>query len=89
MPEFKDRIAVLEQQLAKLRERRRVQESQRQRADAQRARKTELQRRQLVGTVLLGMVERGEIAEAQLRKWMNAGLTRAEDRALFGLEQPP
>ena len=89
MPELKDRIAMLEQQLSKLRERRRVQDSQRQRVQAQRAKKSELQKRLLVGGVVLGMVERGEIAEAQLKKWMNAGLTRAEDRALFGLEQPP
>lgn len=89
MPELKDRIAMLEQQLSKLRERRRVQDSQRQRVQAQRAKKSELQKRLLVGGVVLRMVERGEIAEAQLKKWMNAGLTRAEDRALFGLEQPP
>jgi hypothetical protein len=33
---------------------------------------------------VLAKVERGEIAEADLRRWLDTALTREDDRALFG-----
>jgi hypothetical protein len=40
----------------------------------------------LAGAVLLAKVETGEFEEEILKDWMSAGLTRDDDRALFGLE---
>jgi hypothetical protein len=87
MAELKDRIATLEEELKQLRTRRRVQDGRRQRLETQQAKKTELRKRLLVGGVVLAKVARGEIAPADLLKWMTAELTRPEDRALFGV--PP
>lgn len=48
---------------------------------AQRERKV-----QLVGEVVLGLVERGQWDESEFRKMMENALTRAADRALFEFE---
>jgi hypothetical protein len=44
-----------------------------------------LRRKILAGAVLLAKVEAKEFDEAVLRAWMDRALTRADDRALFGL----
>jgi hypothetical protein len=45
-----------------------------------------LRRKILVGAVVLAKVEAKEFDERVLRQWMDRELTRAEDRALFGLD---
>jgi hypothetical protein len=39
-----------------------------------------------VGAVILAKVEAGEIEERTLKQWLNPAVTKAEDRALFGLQ---
>jgi len=51
-----------------------------------RSRHEELRRKILVGAVVLAKVEAKEFDERVLRQWMDRELTRAEDRALFGLD---
>lgn len=85
MNKMEERIASMEQQLKALKERHQKAESRRKREEAQQARKDEARRRVVAGTVVLEKVERGEIAEAQFRKWLDSALTEAEDRALFKL----
>jgi large subunit ribosomal protein L7/L12 len=53
---------------------------------AKKSRGEELRRKILAGAVLLSKVETGEFEEATLKTWMSVALTRAEDRALFGLK---
>lgn len=89
MTELKDRIVTLEEQLKQMRARRRVQDTRRQRLESQQAKKAKLRKQLLVGSVVLAKVERGEIAEAEFRKWMDRGLTRAEDRVLLDLCPSP
>jgi hypothetical protein len=43
----------------------------------------------LVGAVILAKVEHGEWPQERLREWMDQVLTRADDRALFGLLPVP
>jgi len=40
----------------------------------------------LVGAVVLSKVEAGDFEEVVLKAWMDAALSRPEDRILFGLE---
>ncbi len=50
-----------------------------------RSRKEDTRRKILVGAVVLGLVEKGKLEEATLRRWLDAALTRADDRAIVGL----
>jgi hypothetical protein len=45
-----------------------------------------LRRKILAGAVLLAKMEDGSFDEKILNGWMDQALTKAEDRALFGLE---
>jgi len=70
-----ERITGLEQQLKQLRTRQ-------QRIDA---RKRDTRRKILVGAIVLAKVEQGELDAGLLRGWLDAALTRKDDRELFGL----
>jgi len=85
MKKMEERIATMEQQLKTLKERHQKSETKRKREEAQRAKKDDSRRKFLTGSVILEKVDRGEIDEAQLRKWLDSVLTQPEDRALFGL----
>ena len=85
MKKMEDRIASMEQQLKALKERRLKAEAKRKREEAQRAKRDSARRVLLAGTVVLEKVDRGEINEADFRKWLDSALTQAEDRALFSL----
>jgi hypothetical protein len=50
------------------------------------ARREETRRKFLVGAVVLARVEKGLLEESVLRQWMDGALERAEDRALFSLD---
>jgi hypothetical protein len=39
----------------------------------------------LVGAIVLAKVDQGGLQESTLRGWLDTTLTRADDRALFGL----
>jgi len=54
-------------------------------AAVKKSRGEELRRKIFAGAVLLSKVEKGEFEEETLKAWMAVALTRAEDRALFGL----
>ncbi len=82
MPE---RIASMEQELKALKERHHEAETKRKRDEAQKAKKDDTRRKLLAGTVLLAIVERGEITQAQFRQWLDSALTQPKDRALFDL----
>jgi hypothetical protein len=49
------------------------------------ARRDETRRKILVGAIVFAKVEQGVIQESTLRGWLEKALTRADDRALFGL----
>ena len=52
------------------------------------ARRPDTRRKILVGAIILAQLERGEIDEKKFRAMLDKALTRADDRALFGLPQP-
>lgn len=81
------RIAQLEERLRQLRAREQAVESRRRVLESRRARKADTRRKILVGAVVLAKVEQGELPRERLRTWLDAALTRADDRGLFGLHQ--
>lgn len=78
-------IDRLEARLRQLKARKHRVESRSRALESRRARKDDTRRKILVGAVVLAKVEQGVVVEAELRGWLDAGLTRGDDRALFGL----
>ena len=80
-----ERIARQEEKLKQLRtQQARIQARSRALA-SRRARKDDTRRKILVGAVVLAKVDQGVLEEEKLRTWLDAALTRADDRELFDL----
>jgi len=79
-------IAELEEKLRQLKARQQAVEARRRTLESRRERKADTRRKILVGAIVLAKVERGEISESDLKRWLDQALVRAEDRALFGLQ---
>ena len=80
-----DRIETLETKLQQLKVRQQRIAARKAALLSRRARKDDTRRKILVGAVILAKVEQGDFDERQLRRWLDKALTRADDRALFGL----
>jgi len=85
MPKLDDQISTLQEKLHQLKLRQQRQDARRRASDALRERKATTRRRILVGGVVLAKVQQGEIDNELFRRWLDQALTRADDRALFGL----
>jgi hypothetical protein len=77
-------IAQLEAKLRQLKAREQAVEARRRTLESRRERKADTRRKILVGAIVLARVERGDLPEAELRQWLEAALTRDDDRRLFG-----
>jgi hypothetical protein len=88
MANISGRIDALEQRLKQLKVKQQQMEVRRRSVESRRARRDDLRRKILVGAVVLAKVEQGGFQDATLRGWLDAALTRADDRALFGLTPP-
>ena len=89
MPGIEDRIADLERRLKQAKALKQQQVARERAADKKRQRSEETRRKILVGAVILATVEHGEWPKVRLRELMDKALTRADDRALFGLLPVP
>jgi hypothetical protein len=89
MPRLYDRIATLEERLKQLRSKQQRQEARRRALETRRSRRDDTRRKILVGAIVLAKIEQGEFDDSRLRQWLNEGLTRADDRALFELAIKP
>jgi hypothetical protein len=87
MPKVDERIQALEAKLKQLKVQQQRSEQRARTIAARRSRHDELRRKILVGAVVLAKVESKEFDEQILKKWMDRELTRADDRALFGLDR--
>ena len=85
MPKLDDQISTLQEKLTQLKLRQQRLDARKRAIDALRERKATTRRKILVGGIVLAKVEHGEIDSEQFRGWLDRALTRAEDRALFGL----
>ena len=80
-----DKITQLEEKLRQLRAREQAVDARRRILESRRRRKDDTRRKILVGAIVLAKVEQGELDSGQLRRWLEAALTRPDDRGLFGL----
>jgi hypothetical protein len=89
MAKIDERIEALESKLKQLRVQHQRKEARARALAARRARGGELRRKILVGAVVLAKIEQGVFEEAVLRGWLDAALSRQDDRALFELPPMP
>ena len=85
MPKLDERITGLEEKLKQLRTRQQRIEARKRALLSRRERAADTRRKILVGAIVLAKVEQGELDAGLLRGWLDAALTRADDRALFNL----
>jgi hypothetical protein len=85
MKNMNERIATLEDKLRQMKARQQRTEDKRKRLEARKSKKDEQRRRLLVGAIVLGKVQRGELAQKDVREWLDTELERPVDRALFDL----
>jgi len=79
------KITELEAKLKQLKERQQAVEARQRTLESRRSRKADTRRKILVGAVVLAKVERGELSESDLRRWLDQALVRSDDRGLFGI----
>ncbi len=89
MPGIDDRIADLERRLKQAKALKQQQLARERAVEKKRQRSDDTRRKILVGAVILAKIEHGEWPKERLREWMDKALTRADDRALFGLLPVP
>jgi|SRR5271168_2443515 len=89
MAKLDDQISTLQEKLSQLKLRQQHLDARKRAIETLRERKAEMRRKILVGGIVLAKVEQGEIDNQQLRGWLDQGLRRADDRALFGLPALP
>jgi hypothetical protein len=80
-----ERIQTLEERLRQLKAKQQRVAARKRTLESRRSRREDTRRKILVGAIVLAKVEQGGIEEAVLRGWLEGALTRADDRALFGL----
>jgi chromosome segregation ATPase len=84
-PKLDERISSLETRLKQLKTRQARLEARKKALASRRARKDDTRRKILAGAIVLARVAQGQIPEAEFRAWLDAALTRSDDRALFDL----
>ncbi len=85
MAKLDAQISVLQERLTQLKLRQQRVDARKRAIQAERERKAEMRRRILVGTLVLAKVRDGGLDANVLRAWLDSGLTRTSDRALFDL----
>lgn len=88
MATIDERIATLEAKLKQEKARKQLIEARKRAAESKLKRSQDTRRKILVGAAILGKVERGEWPREKLLALLDATLTRADDRALFDLQEP-
>ena len=84
-----ERISSLEQRLGQLRAQRQRDDQRKRTFESRKARKEDTRRKILIGALVLARVQQGRFSEEELKSWLDEALTRADDRALFGLSASP
>ena len=86
MPKIEERIETLQERLKQLKVRQARVEARKRALLSRRARKDDTRRKILVGAIVMGKAESGELDPQLFRQWLDQGLVRDDDRALFELE---
>lgn len=81
----REQIEKLEARLKQLKVQQARLEARRRQQQAAQARRDDTRRQILVGTLILERVRAGQFPETELKRWLDAALSRPSDRALFDL----
>ena len=87
MVKIDERIASLETRLKQLKTRQARLEARKKSLASKRARQDDTRRKILAGAIVLAKVDQGVLDRSTFHAWLDAALTRPDDRALFDL--PP
>jgi hypothetical protein len=85
MVKLDERISSLETRLKQLKTRQARVDARKRALASRRARQDDTRRKILVGAIVLTRVDQGRLPQSELRAWLDAALTRPDDRALFDL----
>lgn len=85
MAKIAERIETLEVRLKQLKVKQQRVEARKRSLESHRVRRDDTRRKILVGAIVLAKVDQGVFDAAVLNGWLDAALSRADDRALFGL----
>ena len=85
MAKIEERIETLKERLKQLETRKARAEGRKRSLLARRARKDDTRRKILAGAIVLAKVETGDLDPKTFQKWLDQGLVRDDDRALFEL----
>lgn len=80
-----ERISALKEKLKQEQAKKASIEARKRAAEAKKSRSEATRKKVLIGAVIQARVERGKFSSSELETMMNEDLTRADDRALFGL----
>jgi len=89
MAKIEERIETLKERLKQLEVRKTRAEARKRALLARRARKDDTRRKILAGAIVLAKVDQGTLDPTTFQGWLDQALTRADDRALFGLPALP
>lgn len=87
MPKLTDRISELETKLKQLKVRQQRIDARARALVSRRARQDDTRRKILIGATVLARIDAHQLDHTDLQSWLDAHLTRDDDRALF--ELPP
>lgn len=84
-----DRISALKEKLKQEQAKKASIAARKRAAEAKKSRSEATRKKVLIGTMIQARVALGKLAESKLDAMMDEHLTRADDRALFGLQPIP
>jgi large subunit ribosomal protein L7/L12 len=89
MPKLDERISGLEAKLKQLKAQQQRIDARARALAARRSRKDDTRRKILIGATVLARIDAHQLDHADLQAWLDAHLTRDDDRALFQLPPRP
>lgn len=89
MAKIEERIETLKERLKQLEVRKARAEARKRALASRRARKDDTRRKILAGAIVLAKVHSGDLDPKTFQQWLDQGLVRDDDRALFELPPRP
>ena len=85
MAKLDERISGLEEKLKQLKIRAQRLEARKRALSQRQERKNDTRRKILLGATVMARIDQGKLEQKTVDAWLEVALTRADDRALFGL----
>lgn len=89
MVKLDERISGLEEKLKQLKTRQARLDARKRALASRQERKNDTRRKILLGATVFARIDRKELDQAEVNRWLDQSLTRPDDRALFGLPAGP